>query len=70
MSSPGRVVTIRMSQDLAEKLAALRAEFASLPQSILLRMLLAHVLDRPLSAQVKVITRELRKPRFKAEALR
>ena len=69
MSSPGRVVTIRLGQDLAEKLGALRAEFASLPQSILIRALLAHVLDRPLAAQTRIVAAELRKPRASRETI-
>ena len=70
MSLPGRVITIRLSRDLSERLEALRAEF-NLPLSILIRMIFSTLLvDKPLKAQVAAIERQLRKPRNVGEILR
>ncbi len=62
MSLPGKCVTIRMPQAMAESLDELRTELPGLPMSILIRMVLKSVLDRPLAGRVKIIEQQLRVP--------
>ena len=55
-------MNVRLPGVLGERFEALRREFAGLPPSVLLRMLVADQLERPLSEQAEIVIRQIRKP--------
>ena len=63
MSIPGRVITIRLRHDLAQKLDRLHGEYGAVQMSVLIRLVFSALLQRPFDEQVRVIAKELRRPR-------
>jgi hypothetical protein len=62
MSLPTKVINIRLSAGQAARFKALKEEFAGLPQATLLRILISACLDFPMSQQIDLVNRQIRKP--------
>jgi hypothetical protein len=60
MADDGKTIYLRLSLDTAEKLERLTAEFPGLPRTLLLRLLMHSLLDRPLGEQVSAVERQIR----------
>jgi len=57
----GRQVHIRLTAELTVKLEELQRQFGGIPNGILLKMVMASLLERPLDEQIEVITGQIRK---------
>ncbi len=55
-------MNVRLPGELGERFATLRREFAGLQPSVILRMLIADQLSKPLDAQIQIVVQQIRKP--------
>ena len=62
MGMPQRTINVRLSAGLAERFDALADAVPGLPKGVLLRMLLADQLSKPMEEQVRIVTTQLLKP--------
>lgn len=59
---PGRIVAVRLSPEMAERLRRLQASF-NLPPSTVLKLVIQAHLEKPFDQQVEVVTTMIVKPR-------
>jgi len=62
MGLPTKIINIRLSPEQTERFERLKSEFAGLPQATVLRLLVSSVLEMQMSAQVELLTKQIRKP--------
>ncbi|GMV83707.1 MAG: hypothetical protein AMXMBFR7_48910 [Planctomycetota bacterium] len=62
MTLPSKPVVIRLPAEANKKFEALCREFSGLPKSQVMRLLIEALLNEPLSEQVQVVTKQIRKP--------
>lgn len=55
LSTPSRPIVIRLPSDLAAKFDQLTAAYGGLQKSVVLRMLLSSVLEKPIDEQMRII---------------
>ena len=59
---PTKPINVRLGGELEKRFKTLRAEFAGLPPSTILRMLIAAQLAKPLSDQIEIVQQQIRRP--------
>lgn len=59
---PSRVVVVRMNKELAGAFDRLRGEFAGLPPSTIIRMIVTATLAMPLEQQIEIVNSQVRRP--------
>lgn len=59
----GETVNVRLPKELSERFRALAARVPGLPKSVLMRLLLKELFEKPIDDQVEIVTRQiLKKP--------
>lgn len=61
MANPGRQFHVRLDERLSQNLAEIESHFAGLPKATLMKLLIASVLDRPLSERIEAVQQQMRK---------
>lgn len=60
MGLHGNTIHVRLTPELLQKFDALHGEYAGLPASMVVKILLANQLRKPLSVQVEIIQMEIK----------
>lgn len=63
MGDSKKTVNVRLPADLANKFDRLAGRVPGLPKSVLLRLCLREILDRPIEDQIEIVTRQIINPK-------